>query len=659
MEEIVVEAAVMLPDQDSVIATMDEGEGQPEICEMGEATESTITETETQKVVGTVTDTEVFLEAKDEKIENEVKAESIETEPKPETVESNEVEIEAETPEPSEPTVVTITEQDEDDDIICLNSDDDDDANLSGASDSKRLKKEENELEMETDEKGAVSGTVAKVIRRMSRQDLEDLVVAKIVEAVVAHTEVGHLRSRVLDLQMQKDKMASKFGVMLKQVAELSTAVNFITDNESRDGKGRPNKPHVIRFNRSVGLQTSIEPSVRSAPPKIIRVPEPTQNGVKQYGASTGKTTIYAGAANGNFNPPQPQPHGVKRVYQGNRAGEAKQIVSQNAPSPRKVYSPASGPPRMLPIAPKPVNIIPTLPSSITVSTTQSQPGIVDLTDDDPPSLGAQNVTASITATSAGSTNFYNGAVQYQLVKSSASGQGMQIMTPTATTPTKYIVTGSGQNRPVLLQQVSVGTGLQPQLAGNQQIVLRGVNNLNNTSPLTIIQRPAAPRQQSDLSANITVSRVAATIPSRSGTVLSANSNTQQRRFILPPLPTTPPPKTKPNEMYRSPPKPELTLNEQADGIVLSWNLPTVPNMAEVITYQIFACQESLSGSSNRTSHWKRVGDVKALPLPMACTLSQFTEENRYYFIVRGIDAYGRVGPFCDPQNILLKKRNK
>lgn len=77
--------------------------------------------------------------------------------------------------------------------------------------------------------------------------------------------------------------------------------------------------------------------------------------------------------------------------------------------------------------------------------------------------------------------------------------------------------------------------------------------------------------------------------------------------------------------MFRPPPKPELTLNEQADGIVLSWNLPQVTQMAEVTTYQIFACQEPLNAAAQRSSQWKRVGDVKALPLPMACTLSQVT----------------------------------
>ena len=72
------------------------------------------------------------------------------------------------------------------------------------------------------------------------------------------------------------------------------------------------------------------------------------------------------------------------------------------------------------------------------------------------------------------------------------------------------------------------------------------------------------------------------------------------------------------------PPRPELTLTEQNDGIVLSWNLKLGPNHAEIQTYQIYACQEPLfNNQKSGNASWKRVGDVKALPLPMACTLSQ------------------------------------
>ena len=74
------------------------------------------------------------------------------------------------------------------------------------------------------------------------------------------------------------------------------------------------------------------------------------------------------------------------------------------------------------------------------------------------------------------------------------------------------------------------------------------------------------------------------------------------------------------------PPRPDLTLQEQADGIVLSWTHKLGQNHAEILSYQIFSCQEPLTngvGAKPQPAQWKRVGDVKALPLPMACTLSQ------------------------------------
>ena len=63
---------------------------------------------------------------------------------------------------------------------------------------------------------------------------------------------------------------------------------------------------------------------------------------------------------------------------------------------------------------------------------------------------------------------------------------------------------------------------------------------------------------------------------------------------------------------------------------------------ADITSYQLFAYQERSDPPTVNESVWKRVGDVKALPLPMACILTQlafnclksfnFLETNSYFF---------------------------
>jgi hypothetical protein len=73
---------------------------------------------------------------------------------------------------------------------------------------------------------------------------------------------------------------------------------------------------------------------------------------------------------------------------------------------------------------------------------------------------------------------------------------------------------------------------------------------------------------------------------------------------------------------------------------------------ATVVMYQIFAYQEG--SAPPNTNLWKKVGDVKALPLPMACTLTQFQKGHKYHFAVRAQDEHRRVGDFCEPHTIAL-----
>ncbi|KAH8304090.1 hypothetical protein KR059_000346 [Drosophila kikkawai] len=114
------------------------------------------------------------------------------------------------------------------------------------------------------------------------------------------------------------------------------------------------------------------------------------------------------------------------------------------------------------------------------------------------------------------------------------------------------------------------------------------------------------------------------------------------------PLPTSP---AQPfNPAWKMPPsRPVIRISLLDTGIVISWTLEDMSTRyAECVTYQIYAYQETIHEPS--TDSWRHVGDVKAMLLPMAVTLNQFQENQRYYFAVRGVDDHQRFGPFSMPK---------
>ncbi|XP_071329373.1 activating transcription factor 7-interacting protein 1 isoform X2 [Trachinotus anak] len=123
--------------------------------------------------------------------------------------------------------------------------------------------------------------------------------------------------------------------------------------------------------------------------------------------------------------------------------------------------------------------------------------------------------------------------------------------------------------------------------------------------------------------------------------------------MALPPLPAAPaPPRLPPEAERTSPPQqPQLKLVPSQTGIVLSWCVAeTDRTCAAVDSYHLYAFHQDNSNSNAAQQHWKKIGEVKALPLPMACTLTQFQSGSTYHFAVRAKDIYGRFGSFCEPQ---------
>lgn len=151
---------------------------------------------------------------------------------------------------------------------------------------------------------------------------------------------------------------------------------------------------------------------------------------------------------------------------------------------------------------------------------------------------------------------------------------------------------------------------------------------------------------------NSSFSSTISTPPGTSITRINVAANTQgpQRvKYSHPaPLPATPPQAFNPSWKL-PPPRPTIRISNLDNGIVISWTMEeSMDRHAECVSYQIYAYQET-SGPPMADS-WRHVGDVKAMLLPMAVTLTQFQEGQRYFFAVRAVDCHQRYGPFSLPK---------
>ena len=102
-----------------------------------------------------------------------------------------------------------------------------------------------------------------------------------------------------------------------------------------------------------------------------------------------------------------------------------------------------------------------------------------------------------------------------------------------------------------------------------------------------------------------------------------------------------------------SPPKPNLKLTQTPARLEVYWTYQGGYSHTLISSYELFAFQDTFKHSA--PAAWKKVGEIKSIPLPIRCTLSHFKSGSTYYFVVRAKDLKGGCGNFSDVQKISLK----
>ncbi|XP_053528133.1 activating transcription factor 7-interacting protein 2 isoform X1 [Artibeus jamaicensis] len=220
----------------------------------------------------------------------------------------------------------------------------------------------------------------------------------------------------------------------------------------------------------------------------------------------------------------------------------------------------------------------------------------------------------------------------------------ISVESPSFTTPITSNLTGSGKvtsgnsnNSPNADTKVIMAVE-KKKLDSVIDLTKEGLSNSNTENSLSMLDSPMK---------SVSISKETTAVAQNAAQVLESFEH-------LPPLPAPPPLLPELIEKIRDtlpPQKPELKVKRvlRPKGIALTWNITKInPKCAPVESYHLFLCHEN---PTNKLI-WKKIGEIKALPLPMACTLSQFLASNKYYFTVQSKDIFGRYGPFCDIKSI-------
>ncbi|XP_011349782.2 activating transcription factor 7-interacting protein 1 isoform X2 [Ooceraea biroi] len=502
---------------------------------------------------------------------------------------------------------------------------------------------------------------IKEKLPKLTQEELEELLIQKIVETITMRSEIGQLREQARISERNQEITRVKLQQLMKQVKDFEMVLNrnAIDRRTNSDKLVAP-----IKINRSVGLQvnfiaehgiqnlrqvqqtsyvksTNVPTSAStSLPESSSSATSPRRGGIK---VRSPRPVVTVSAPTISQSPMQTAPITVTPAA----LVVAKPLDSQHTltitsqPTGVQPILPAPSQPTLQPIVingkiPNQVNR-----QAATLMTPKSRKSdLIDLTDEEEKSKS--NVTTTpvleqqVNVTSKPAQTFQRVIQTIPTNVTIATQQtGIKVISSNQPAPTA-IVNNINPSRLTYVMQGTVGSPRQVLITSNTNPQIRPVTSVTN--------RPPFP--------TVTYKTGISTIANGTVRVLTTPASSIQINKHPAPLPDTP------NYAVTSgwklpPPAPSLKISKVSNGIVLSWNMNLSDKYADIASYQLYAYQEMI-GMNPSTSLWKKVGDVRALPLPMACTLTQFSEGNNYHFAVRAVDTHSRKGQYSIPGNISL-----
>ncbi|XP_063976910.1 activating transcription factor 7-interacting protein 1 isoform X2 [Diachasmimorpha longicaudata] len=483
-------------------------------------------------------------------------------------------------------------------------------------------------------------------LKKLTQEQLEELFIQKIVETITMREEIGKLREKAKISERNQEATRVKCQQLSKQINDFEMVLNRF----SADRRNSPiSNVTPIKINRSVGLQVN------------FLTDHGVQNLRQLQAAGKGVQTKILPKSPVNGMPPVPPEDPTAR--RGIKVRSPRRIdIPALAPVSAAAQNTLQGQPLISTVTPSSLSLTkPGETRTTTANTTQpihhvvingatnsitrtkvltpnnkTNTNLIDLTDEPERKHSIPPPLTAIIPSSTGPTHVSKVSGRYQRVIPA---------TTSVTIPQSAlrVVQPAGQPTPTALVNNMSSIGGIPRFVVMQPGRQLVVSNNNNQVRAANATRPSL--------SNITYASVPAMA---NGTVrVVPTSGTTVQLYKHPaPLPDCVSYKPDPS-LKLPPPAPSLKISKVQHGIVLSWNMALNEKYAEIASYQLYAYQE-ITGMAPNTSNWKKVGDVRALPLPMACTLTQFSEGNNYYFAVRAVDTHSRYGQYSQPGNISL-----